>query len=396
MQNFNKIKGLFFITYPAVLILNPKLANNFFIFLLILLSGYSVYLNKHLVFTFYEKFLLIFVSALFVSILFKNTIGNGDMIMLKRHLRWLIIPLLLGQMKITKEELKISLISVSIGVLGYFYRVVVELIKLKPQELLWKDFFLSTIPYNHRYLANFNIPQTAVMLGITTLILFYLASIGIESKGKKIYLLIISIISFIILLCIQSRGMLLTLFIVMLGLAIVRKEKLIRGLTALILVITIFIGYYFSNSNYVNRYESIGKDNSSLARIEVYKEACRIFKDNKITGVGFEGFFQEQNRNMYKFNKEYFHPHNMALKLLSETGIIGFISYYLFMGSIIYNLWKKYKTNKYYLCGILCVVSLLLYENIEVIFIRAVALPYLFFIIGINLNTIYQEKLKNI
>ena len=82
----------------------------------------------------------------------------------------------------------------------------------------------------------------------------------------------------------------------------------------------------------------------------------------------------------------------MALKLLAETGAIGFISYYLFVGSILINLWKKYKENKYFLIGILALLTLVLYENIETMFIKAIALPYIFFIIGISLNQIYRDK----
>ena len=86
----------------------------------------------------------------------------------------------------------------------------------------------------------------------------------------------------------------------------------------------------------------------------------------------------------------------MAMKLLAETGIIGFISYYLFVGSILINLWKKYKENKYFLIGILALLTLVLYENIETIFTTVIAIPYIFFIIGINLNKIYEEKKERI
>lgn len=191
---------------------------------------------------------------------------------------------------------------------------------------------------------------------------------------------------------VQSRGMTLTLFILILLLGIIRKEKIIKIVSGLIIISSIIGGIYFSNSHYIQRYENLGKDSSSLARIEVYKEAFRLFEKNKINGVGLEGFFESQETKNYRYYEKYGHPHNMVLKLLAETGAIGFISYYLFVGSILINLWKKYKENKYFLIGILALLTLVLYENIETMFIKAIALPYIFFIIGISLNQIYRDK----
>lgn len=384
-----KYQEVLFLIYPAILILEPKLANNFIIFLLLILVLGNVYLNKKIVFTFYEKFLLIFIGSLIISIIFKNITGEGDIVILKRQLRWLIMPTLLGQLKLEKEDISRILYSAGIGVLGYTCRIIKEILTIKPESVSLRNFLLSSIPYNHRYLSKYNIPQSAIILGITFIILFYLASV---QNKNKIYLYCFSVLSLFNMASTQSRGMSLTLFLLIVFLSILRKEKIIRILSGALILISIVIGSYFSNSNYIKRYENIGKDSSSLARVEVYKEALRIFNENKLTGVGYEGFFQAQQTEQYKYNPKYYHPHNMALKMLAETGIIGFICYYIFMGSILVMIWEKYKKNKYYMTGILCVLGLLLYENIEVIFIKTIALPYLFFIIGINLNSIYKKN----
>ena len=81
----------------------------------------------------------------------------------------------------------------------------------------------------------------------------------------------------------------------------------------------------------------------------------------------------------------------MALKMLSETGIIGFVAYYVFMLNIIVMLYKNYKKDRICFIGIIAIVTLLLYENIEVIIIKDIALPYIFFIIALCLNQSYTE-----
>ena len=98
-----------------------------------------------------------------------------------------------------------------------------------------------------------------------------------------------------------------------------------------------------------------------------------------------------QNPQKYTYISYYWHPHNMALKMLSETGIIGFMAYYAFMFNIIFMLYKNYKKDKVCFIGIIAIVTLLLYENIEVIIIKDIALPYIFFIIALCLNPSYKE-----
>lgn len=386
-----KFQRFLFLIYPAVLILDPKLANNFMVFVLLVLVLGNIYINKKIVFTFYEKFMLIFVGAILISIVFKDTTTSSGLVMIKRHFRWLVLPTFLGQLKIKKEDIKCMFFSVFLGILGYTYRVINEIINLKNVKISYLEFLNSPLLWNHRYLSEYNIPQTALMMGVTFIIFYYTICI-IDKKNYKLFLLLGLFFSRIVLMSVQSRGMTLTLFILILLLGIIRKEKIIRIVSGLIIIFSILGGIYFSNSNYVQRYENLGKDYSSITRIEIYKESLEIFKENKINGIGLDGTYEVDK----PYLKKHRHSHNMAMKLLAETGIIGFISYYLFVGSILINLWKKYKENKYFLIGILALLTLVLYENIETIFTTVIAIPYIFFIIGINLNKVYEEKKERI
>tara|TARA_X000000950_G_scaffold266002_1_gene340961 strand:- start:1875 stop:3095 length:1221 start_codon:yes stop_codon:yes gene_type:complete len=60
---------------------------------------------------------------------------------------------------------------------------------------------------------------------------------------------------------------------------------------------------------------------------EQYNSAYKMFKNNKVFGVGVKGFKNNCNKKEYKILDKYCstHPHNTYIQILSETGIIGFI-----------------------------------------------------------------------
>ncbi len=375
--------------YPAILILDPKFANNIMIILFLFIIGLKIHDNKKIILTKYEFFLTIFVGSILISIWFKNITKNDDYTMLFRHLRWLILPTLIGQLDINYQKIKLMMISCGIGVLGYLIRLIQEVASIKPQTISIGDFLKSPILWNYRYMGNYSIPQTAIMMGVTSLI-FYYSGIYIKNKKYLILTYMVSLLSFIILLSTQSRGMLLTFVIISFAMLIALKKKSIAILNIGVMILAISGILIFSNQRYIGRYQNLNRDTSILARIEIYNEAIRIFKENKLTGVGFEGFEKAQNPKEYKYTDYYWHPHNMALKMLSEMGIIGFVAYYLFSINIIIMLYKTRKRNKLSIAGLITIGSLLIYENIETMMIKAIALPYLFFILGICLNENYK------
>ena len=101
-----------------------------------------------------------------------------------------------------------------------------------------------------------------------------------------------------------------------------------------------------------------------------YDTAYKIFKNNKIFGIGLKEFRYESKKEIYKDNKNNIykrdnwatHPHQVHFEILSETGLFGyfvFISFFLFSilkGSI------RYFRNKniYLLSGLTFVITSLL------------------------------------
>jgi hypothetical protein len=84
---------------------------------------------------------------------------------------------------------------------------------------------------------------------------------------------------------------------------------------------------------------------------EHYISAWRMFKDNKIIGIGPKNFREICKKNEYNLSKQTCsnHPHNIILQLLSETGFLGFLFYLILniflwgnlIKSLIYKLYFK-------------------------------------------------------
>tara|TARA_B100000780_G_C21079575_1_gene434681 strand:- start:186 stop:1466 length:1281 start_codon:yes stop_codon:yes gene_type:complete len=153
------------------------------------------------------------------------------------------------------------------------------------------------------------------------------------------------------------------------------KSKL--TLSFLILLI-IFISYNF-NTLSKNRYHYlvnliVEKDAISnyLKKSQYgahYDTAYSIFKDNKLFGVGLKNFRNECSKEKY-LNSEFerskhrcaTHPHQIHFEILSETGILGYLSFLVFIIISIYLSLRAYveKKNIFQLMSILYVATFLI------------------------------------
>lgn len=75
---------------------------------------------------------------------------------------------------------------------------------------------------------------------------------------------------------------------------------------------------------------------------EHFISTYRMFKDNKIIGIGVKNFREICKKEKYNLSKNTCttHPHNIPLQLLSETGLIGF-SFYLILNIVFWFLLAK-------------------------------------------------------
>lgn len=70
---------------------------------------------------------------------------------------------------------------------------------------------------------------------------------------------------------------------------------------------------------------------------ELYKTAFKMFKQNKITGIG-PGMFKRQCNNERYYSNKFScstHPHNTYIQLLAETGFLGFLLVFTILVTII-------------------------------------------------------------
>ena len=80
----------------------------------------------------------------------------------------------------------------------------------------------------------------------------------------------------------------------------------------------------------------------------------------------------------------------MGLKMLAETGIGGFLIYYMMMGTIIFNLIKKREL----LISRVALGSIsifMIYESFETIVIYTRPNIYIFFLIALAINPFYKK-----
>ena len=197
----------------------------------------------------------------------------------------------------------------------------------------------------------------------------------------------------------KKLNLLLAMFFIIISFIIGERANFIK--TFLIITCFIFLVYDFSlrskifsllafasltiillnfNTSYKNRYFSphlqtlLEKDGLSkyLQTSQYgaqYNVAIEIFKDNPVFGVGIKNYRIENLNSKYndlkhKENRLRWgtHPHQIHLEILSETGLFGFICFFIFMALSIFFSIKSYLTNKnfYQLSGILFILASML------------------------------------
>lgn len=382
-----------------------KLLFNVLIPLLIILSIVQIY-KKGFRISFYEKYLLIFMVFILISLGFANYPVKLGLKAGKSFLYVLILPTLFGQFKIKEKYYKYSFISMISGSL-ILYRGFLEEIQtilklhfgvVEPLSnvLNYKNILLlQKLGVNYRLAGEFT--YIALTANILTMIIIITISIIFEKNIKKIYkisLIIYMIPSLYFLLLTQSRAGYLSLSIVIILYLTYIFRKKILYLYGLILVFLLILFNLLKNNIYIIRAKNIFKiDTSNLGRVEVYKEALKVFKNNPITGAGYENFILAQDRSEYKIHEFYYHPHNMGLKLLSEIGILGFLSYYLWMFQILKNLFLE-RSILIKRITFLVLLNYLIFENFEILVINRTIYSILFLVVAFGINSNYKYFVK--
>lgn len=186
----------------------------------------------------------------------------------------------------------------------------------------------------------FNIKDIVLILSFVIIIISFF--IGERSNFFK---LIFILFSFILLIKIKFDFKKLTIIFILLAILITtinfNQGYKKRFLNQLFLPLIKNPISYISSTNYGDH----------------YKFGLQIFLDNKFFGVGLKNYrIEVGNRNYVNSS---IHPHQTHIEILSELGIVGYISFFIFFIASYLNYKKRInETNKYLkLAGLLFVLS---------------------------------------
>lgn len=381
IKNIDNIFNKFIIIYPFFLMIDTQFvlnALNILLFLLVVIKIKKEGFKK----SFLEKWIILFLMGIIISLIKSPYEVDSALVSLKRMLRWIFFPLLVGQFYIKEKTKRYLLYSVGGGLVIYMIRFYLEISKKI-------DFKIN---FGVRYAGGYVIAQISFILGICLVTGLILLIYKKHTKKEKILLVLSNLISLILLILTQTRGMYLAVLLVIPLVLFIKNKKHFFMISAAGILIGSILIITIPNNKYVLRVKYITRlDSSNLGRIEVWKEAYRIFKENPINGVGYNNFSKAQRDGIYKYNKSYYHPHNTILKFLSETGIVGILGYLLLNGVVLVRAIKEGKKDFEYLVIFGIFTTLVFYENIDMIIWRNFAYPCIYFALGVLLNKEYKK-----
>jgi len=321
---------------------------SFFIFKFLLTAILVIVLyfnnsNKQDIRTLFPSF-LIKCFSLFLLITFLSLIYSANPFFgFKKILNLIIsiIPLVFIfnylWLNLNKTTLKIFFYSIMItGVISVFFIMVISPFSFN------SPYSFSLTRWSHQIYGRF--------IGSIFLILLFILP-KIASKKKKLYLMIIAIITGYGTYTTGARSIFSGIIIVSVLFFIVniiKKEMkyfdlLIYSLIVLSVVIAIF--FFPSTSQIVNRYENstnienleFNGDKQIHERYQAYSISEERIKQNPILGLGFGGF-----KSFYKSDipvwMEY--PHNIFLETAVELGIPGLLFIFYLLYNIFYYSYK--------------------------------------------------------
>jgi len=221
---------------------------------------------------------------------------------------------------------------------------------------------------NLRWLRSFGtLPHPNILAGFLVIGLILIIGLIASLKQKKLQkiLRLIFVINFIGLLTTLSRAAIITLVVSIIVFAFIsRKDKILNKTVTKFSLIVFFILIIFTVSfpeliltrtlgN--NRVENI----SNVTRVEQYKEAGSILKDNWLIGVGLGNYTTHlYNQDSTKSAWDYQPVHNTYLLIFAELGIVGLAAGLFFIGYLLFYLFKSENWSTERLTGLACLAGL--------------------------------------
>jgi len=284
------------------------------------------------------------------------------------------------------------------NILGWPIQGASRLSSLFKDELILGSYLSRLLPIYFGLLVLTNFDKK-----IYKYILFFIVFVGIETlifmSGERVAFFFVNASSLMLIVTMKNY-----------------KSFRIFSIITSIILIFLLINFYPQSTNRIfnKTIEQLGfNDNKNTSQRYIfsmehqnhYISAIRMFKDNKITGVGPRMFRNKCGEKKYNlFEGCSTHPHNTFIQLLAETGLIGFIFgisiFFITIFFITKHLMYKFFRNKiiyndFQLCLLSAmVISIWPFVPTGGIFNNWLNIIY-FFPVGLFLNSVYgHEKAK--
>jgi O-antigen ligase len=191
-------------------------------------------------------------------------------------------------------------------------------------------------------------------------------------KKEKIVLSILTVLFIVSLYLTSSRGYYIAgsiTYLCMFVFYVFKTKKFILPTILFCLSFSLIALIHFNNSYMKERIQntSVTKEWSLTNRIDSYKAAILIFKNNFVFGVGprqavkQDEYFMARNVSKEVEHRSR-HLHSMWLAVLAEFGTIGFVLFFTMIFLVMKNLYYEYKYNNsiFALCMLFAWLSLLI------------------------------------
>ncbi|MDC1302908.1 O-antigen ligase family protein [Pelagibacterales bacterium] len=340
------ISAILFYLIPFSLLTGPFLPD---LFLSLVGLFFIILTIKEKIFYYYKSYFFIFFFIFYIYLIINSLVSEFPLFSIQSsifYFRFGIFALATWFLIENKNNF-IKNFSLAL-LLAFFYAIIDGYYQLYVGH--------SIAGYNGNHPVRLTLPfNDKLILGgyLSRLFPLLLAFVLLQYSEKKKYLLMISLVLILIDVLIFTSGertaigliSIFTFFI----LIFLSNHKLIR-LGTLLLSIIIIILITISSDGIKNRninetISQIGLDSGSN-RVYLFSpgheshiiSAWKMFKHNKLFGVGPNNFRNLCSKDIYQYKNEACkycetcstHPHNSFIQLLSETGFIG-IMFYLFI-----------------------------------------------------------------
>lgn len=335
-------------TFPLFAIMG-SLAVNIFYFITVTIALLHIYkdkvkvtVNNKLVFS-----LLIFYLIVIISYLLSDYKNTDSLIRTLFVIKFFILPIIF--INFVKNNFFFNIL----GAISGFVIIFLSL-DLIFQFTFGYDFF-GYKPISDNRLSGFLDEELIAGSFISFFVIFFFISLNLDLNKKKDFIsFFVAIIFFLFIIIITGERLALIrfLFLFFLVLILIEKNfwrKTISGLS-IILIIFLFFNFNEPFKSRISQALFMSGFNISLTKYDValkkyegknkisnspwvghWKVAHKIFKDNKLTGVGLKNFriaCQEEKYtldNLLNDNSCTTHPHNFYMEILSELGILGLL-----------------------------------------------------------------------